>query len=808
VDPLSESGERLEAAREREAAERIASYGDDVIFEVIDQDNDYSPMGLTAKYFVQRVQETTDADNISANEFWDILRSDNWAQMKFISKAPLDEILAGINAELAIAPEVKQRHEMALPTATRQKSSAKSTSKATVKDIVTEAIFEQLEKGVVPWHQPWQSTGGRLPISMSTGRTYTGSNVFLLGVAGMQNGWSSPWFGTWDQIKKLGGEVKEEERKRSIPIVWYKNNDKEKDDGTMERRPPTLRYFRVYNAEQTRGLPEKYTAIELDLRTEPERIAEAEEVIDRYLEKSHLPATFVGNKAAYSPTLNEIYLPVRHGFDTSEGMYSTIFHELTHSTGHKTRLDRPGIVENHSFGDEMYSKEELVAEMGAAMSCAALDLDQSVTLPNSAAYIQSWLSALRNDKNLILQAAADAQKAVALIGVPGMEKRVEKALTEEEEITQPEPEREVEKEALRAVDFDAEKHVGEPTIQNEPVVDATVMLRPPTEVPEIVRIEHGTSIDSLREDVEVKREKVKELQALSEITAQPMYWEVHGQIAQGINELAVMEAMTEFSYAEDDLLRAEKMRSGPSPIVLVGEALANNIVSTKEAVEVAATKVREKAAFDPTDPEKAEKFASQFLDRELSDVRAKLEVMKATRLERKITRSEDFERDEQENILAELNAAYEVVKEPGTKPKEFQDILARAVEGSKVDLVWLRMQRQAIDEHEQKEELIKAQSIADGTKYVEIQDWSNGTVRNETVYPSGLTISETKRYNEAGQLLEHTHDGPKGPLTTIYRYDEQGNEIEVITTQPEGTSVTKKIDPPAADAREPEGPTR
>jgi YD repeat-containing protein len=95
----------------------------------------------------------------------------------------------------------------------------------------------------------------------------------------------------------------------------------------------------------------------------------------------------------------------------------------------------------------------------------------------------------------------------------------------------------------------------------------------------------------------------------------------------------------------------------------------------------------------------------------------------------------------------------------------------------------------------------------DGTIHVETQDWKQGTIRDETIYPSGLTISETKTYNEAGQLIEHVHDGPKGPLTTTYEYDAKGNAIKAITTQPDGTVSVKEIDPPT-DEREIGGPTR
>jgi antirestriction protein ArdC len=107
-------------------------------------------------------------------------------------------------------------------------------------------------------------------------------------------------------------------------------------------------------------------------------------------------------------------MPEKETFDNSEAYYSTLFHEFTHSTGHKTRLNRPGIVETHYFGDEIYSKEELVAEMGAAMLCGMIGIENK-TIKNSASYIQSWLRKLKDDKKLVVHAAAAAQKAADFI---------------------------------------------------------------------------------------------------------------------------------------------------------------------------------------------------------------------------------------------------------------------------------------------------------------------------------------------------------------------------------------------------------
>jgi antirestriction protein ArdC len=167
---------------------------------------------------------------------------------------------------------------------------------------------------------------------------------------------------------------------------------------------PMLRYYRVFNLDQVTGIA-KATAGELP---EFEPIAEAETVATKY--QTQVEVTHGGTRAYYQPSTDSINMPERQTFDGAAEYYSTLFHEFTHSTGHKSRLNRPGITETHYFGDEIYSKEELVAEMGAAMLCGVVGIENK-TIKNSASYIQSWLSKLRDDKKLVVHAAAAAQKA-------------------------------------------------------------------------------------------------------------------------------------------------------------------------------------------------------------------------------------------------------------------------------------------------------------------------------------------------------------------------------------------------------------
>ncbi|MBR3379284.1 MAG: hypothetical protein IKG72_04010 [Bacillus sp. (in: Bacteria)] len=120
-----------------------------------------------------------------------------------------------------------------------------------------------------------------------------------------------------------------------------------------------------------------------------------------------------GDKACYSPTTDTVTMPMPEQFKNNEEYYSTLFHELTHSTGHQKRLNR--ITKNAAFGDESYSAEELVAEIGSASILATLGIENDKTIRNSTAYIQNWLKALRNDKHLIITASARAEKAIKLI---------------------------------------------------------------------------------------------------------------------------------------------------------------------------------------------------------------------------------------------------------------------------------------------------------------------------------------------------------------------------------------------------------
>jgi antirestriction protein ArdC len=270
-------------------------------------------------------------------------------------------------------------------------------------DVINSRITELLECGTVPWRKPWNAQSN-YPKNLVSGKRYQGINVFMLSC----QEYSSPWWLTFKQVQDRGGHVVK--GSKSTPIVFYKWIDRKDNvevdsEDSKNGKIPMLRYYNVFNIEQTEGVK----------APEPEEthnhfnpIVRAEEIV------ANIPLCpdirHGGNRAYYSPSLDYIQLPPQHTFDSIEEYYNTMFHELSHATGHINRLGRKSILDASYFGSHEYSKEELVAEMGAAFLCGHCGIEQK-TIENSAAYIQGWLRALKNDKTLLIQAAAQAQKA-------------------------------------------------------------------------------------------------------------------------------------------------------------------------------------------------------------------------------------------------------------------------------------------------------------------------------------------------------------------------------------------------------------
>ncbi len=278
-----------------------------------------------------------------------------------------------------------------------------------VYQIITDRVVKLLESGVIPWKKPWDSTLGA-PRNFATKKFYRGINVFLLS----NHPFKSPYWMTFLQIAGMGGSVKA--GAKSTPVIFWKLLKQAAEPTSVNTYGdaqvggdaiPLLRYYNVFNVEQTNGItvPEESPRI-----FNP--IQECEQIVSAMPNRPTIQHN--GNEAFYSPPKDFVNMPSQEAFNSPEKYYCALFHELTHSTGHESRLKRSGITDRHHFGETDYSKEELVAEMGAAFLCGTAGIENR-TIGNSAAYISSWLKCLEDDNKLVVHAAAQAQRAADYI---------------------------------------------------------------------------------------------------------------------------------------------------------------------------------------------------------------------------------------------------------------------------------------------------------------------------------------------------------------------------------------------------------
>jgi antirestriction protein ArdC len=273
-----------------------------------------------------------------------------------------------------------------------------------VYEIITGKIIKQLESGVAPWRKPWTS---QAPANLLTQKEYRGLNVLTLA----SQGFPSRFWLTFNQTTKLGGRIRKGEK--SFPVIFWNIGDEQEtttQDGTKETsRPFLLRYYSVFNLSQAEGIDIPASLLR-DMRSN-NPIETCEQIVTSM---PNPPAFEQSDKAWYSPSNDVVGMPARGLFHSSEEYYATEFHELAHSTGHAKRLHRENFDNPVSFGSESYSKEELIAEMSAAMLCGIAGIEQK-TLENSAAYLKSWIARLKSDSRLIVSAASQAQKAADFI---------------------------------------------------------------------------------------------------------------------------------------------------------------------------------------------------------------------------------------------------------------------------------------------------------------------------------------------------------------------------------------------------------
>ncbi|PWK17215.1 antirestriction protein ArdC [Arcicella aurantiaca] len=295
-------------------------------------------------------------------------------------------------------------------TSVSQSNENAQLSRKDVQQMVTDFVIRRLEEGVIPWQMPYQ--GYCVPQNYVSKRPYRGINTLLLASLNYEN----PYFLTFDQVKELGGKVKKGEK--GIPVVFWKMLESNKDTHTNRQgeevadKKPMLKHYHVFNVAQTENIEYNFPKpIEFK---ESDTIIAGENIYLNMPQKPRLE-TSTRVQAFYSPTGDYVHMPSKQYFTSNHDYYATLFHELVHSTGHKSRLDREELEGMSFFGDENYSKEELTAEIGAAFLCAEIKIDTLNVLNSSASYIQSWLRKLKDDKTLILKASSKAQKAVDFI---------------------------------------------------------------------------------------------------------------------------------------------------------------------------------------------------------------------------------------------------------------------------------------------------------------------------------------------------------------------------------------------------------
>lgn len=279
-----------------------------------------------------------------------------------------------------------------------------ATTKANVYEMVTERIIAELEKGVIPWEKPW--TGVRSgAYNRISKKPYSIINQMILKHTGE--------YATFKQWTDLGGHIRKGEKSEMV-VFWkiFEKEETNKDTGEKEvRKIPMLRYYNVFHISQVDGVK----PLEIPFK-EVEPIETADKIIAEYVEREHIEfKELASNEAFYSPSSDRVVVPMKEQYKHINEYYSTTFHELTHSTGHKSRLDRLESGADAAFGSETYSKEELVAEIGSASLMNLLGIETIKTFRNSAAYIQSWLKVLKSDNKFIVSASSKAEKAVNYI---------------------------------------------------------------------------------------------------------------------------------------------------------------------------------------------------------------------------------------------------------------------------------------------------------------------------------------------------------------------------------------------------------
>jgi antirestriction protein ArdC len=282
-----------------------------------------------------------------------------------------------------------------------------------VYEIITDKVITKLQAGIIPWRRPWTQDGSA-PVNFISKKPYRGANVFLLGM----NDYPTQYYLTYKQARDKGGNVRKGEHGHTVIFWKFFRDGKAAEDGSedttgprggeLHKHIPMLRYYTVFNIAQCDGIE----APAVNAGPEIDPIAACDQIVAGMPTPPEIRHGVA--RAYYRPADDVVNMPQKTTFRNAPMYYATLFHELTHSTGHETRCNRAGITETAGHGSTSYAKEELVAEMGAAFLCGHAHIIDD-TLENTAAYIQGWVSRFREQPKMIIHAAAAAQKAADFI---------------------------------------------------------------------------------------------------------------------------------------------------------------------------------------------------------------------------------------------------------------------------------------------------------------------------------------------------------------------------------------------------------
>ncbi|GAB4039897.1 MULTISPECIES: zincin-like metallopeptidase domain-containing protein [Spirosoma] len=290
-------------------------------------------------------------------------------------------------------------------------TTANSSESVDIYQKITNLFIEKIEEGVNPWNKTW-STAGLAPQNYFTKTTYQGINLFLLALTP----YDVPFFCTFNQVKAQGGKIRA--GAKSLPVVYWNVVDSKTEtvtrDGKEEpKKNSFIKYYNVFNVRDVEGID--FVIPQLTVAQQKNRTIAVCENLVASMPKAPLIRHTNKNAAYYVPSADYVNMPDLEQFTCSAEYYKVLFHELTHATGHQSRLNREGVTQLCRFGSTNYSKEELVAELGASFLSTFTGIASPELLDNAAAYLKGWLRPLKEDKKFIFWAAKEAQKAVQFI---------------------------------------------------------------------------------------------------------------------------------------------------------------------------------------------------------------------------------------------------------------------------------------------------------------------------------------------------------------------------------------------------------